>query len=444
MGAFKAYARMAWRAAERLTRRFARAQEGAIAIVFALLLVPMMIGVGVSVDYIRAYNAHAEMQVELDAALIAAVKSIDKVNKKKLEKTVEDWFAAQTRVTDWTIDDVEIDTDNSTITATARGVVPATFMLIAGVEKVDVAVTSQIAGPATSFIDVYLVLDKSASMMMAATTAGQQTMRENLGCVFACHNGDAHTVGGKSYANNYAFSLDAKVRLRSDVLLGAVDRVLDAVDRVDPSGNHIRVGLYRLADTTREVLPPTASAPKVSKALHDDANGLTSTSSSEATFFDVALPQLTKFVGTSGSGKSASDPMKLVMMVTDGVESTRPWVHGDTFRTSPLNPAWCDGVKKNGATFATVYTTYLPITWDGGYNVTVGATMGSSGFVSTWGGTMRPGVLTSTTRRDYLPMALEDCATSSAYFMQATESGEIEGSLETLFERYVKSVRLTK
>jgi Flp pilus assembly protein TadG len=444
VGVFASSARNARRAVAALLLRFGRAQEGAIAIVFALLLVPMIIGVGISIDYARAYNAHAEMQVELDAALIAAIKSIDKAKKKQLETIIEDWFATQTRVAQYKIEDVEVDMNNSTITANARGVVPTTFLMIAGIKKVDVAVTSQIAGPANSFIDVYLVLDKSASMMMAATTADQQTMQQNVGCVFACHNGDTHTVNGKTYANNYDFSLDAKVKLRADVLLSAVDRVLDAVNAVDPSGNHIRVGLYRLADTTKEVLAPTSSAPKVSKQLHDASNGLTSASSTESTFFDVALPQLADFVGTSGTGKSASSPMKLVMMVTDGVQSTRPWVFGDSAKTGPLNPAWCNGVKAKGATFATVYTTYLPMVFDSGYIVTVGNTMGNSGFTTTWGGTMRPGVSSNTIRRDYLPLALEDCASSSAYFMQANEAGDIEASLETLFNRYVKSVRLTK
>ena len=103
-----------------------------------------------------------------------------------------------------------------------------------------------------------------------------------------------------------------------------------------------------------------------------------------------------------------------------------------------------DAMKKQGATFATIYTTYLPLTFDGGYNSTVGSTMASSQFSTTWGGKMRTGVPGSTTRHDYLRMALEDCATSNGYFMQATEAGEIEGSLEAMFKRYMTSVRLTK
>jgi Flp pilus assembly protein TadG len=434
------------RAALRLTRRFARAQDGAIAVVFAVLLIPMIIGVGVAVDYMRAYNAHSEMQAELDVALVAAIKSIDKVNKKKIEGIIEDWFSTQTRITQYKIDNVVVDTSNSTITATAFARIPTTFLQVGGIEKVDVAVTSQIAGPASSFLDVYLVLDKSASMMLAATTAGQQTMRAGVSCEFACHGADGGpiNVNGKTYANNYDFSVAAGVKLRSDVLLAAVDRVIDAADAVDPSGDHIRIGLYKLGDTLTEVMAPTPSAPKAKTALHDPSNGLTSASQIDHTFFDVALPKLATTVGTAGDGKSASKAQKLVMMVTDGVESERPWVWDNSTRTSPLNPAWCDAVKNKGATFATIYTTYLPITFDGGYNATVGNTMASSEFTTTWGGKMRAGVSGTTTRRDYLPMALEDCATSSAYFMQATEAGEIEGSLEEMFKRYMTSVRLTK
>ncbi len=429
-----------------LLRRFGRAEDGAIAVVFAVLLVPMIIGVGISVDYIRAYNAHTEMQAELDVALVAAIKSIDTVSKKKLERIIEDWFATQTRVADYEIDNVVVDTKNSTITATARAKIPTTFLMVAGIDKVDVAVTSEIAGPASSFLDIYLVLDKSASMMLAATTAGQQTMRAAVGCEFACHefDGGNHTVNGKTYTNNYDYSVDANVLLRSDVMLSAVDRVLARVDAVDPSHNHIRVGLYRLADTMTEVLAPSPSTSKVSKALYQASNGLTSASSSSSTYFDVALPQLNSIVGTNGTGKSAASPLKLVMMITDGVQSHRPWVWSESEKTSPLNPAWCAGIKAKNITFATIYTTYLPLTFDGGYNATVGNTMANSGFTSVWGGTMRAGVSGGVTRREYLPMALEDCATSSAYFMQATEASDIESSLVTMFDRYMTTVRLTR
>jgi hypothetical protein len=184
----------------------------------------------------------------------------------------------------------------------------------------------------------------------------------------------------------------------------------------------------------------------VRAALVDPSKYLTSATSTDGTFFHVALPALTPMVGAAGDGKTAQSPLKLVMMITDGVQSRRSWVinSGERNKVGPLNPEWCDGVKQNGATFATVYTTYLPIPTDWGYNATLGQTMASSVWSTTWGGEMRSGVPGSISRHDYLPYALEDCATSSQYFMQATDVSEISASLDTLFNRYLSSVRLTR
>jgi hypothetical protein len=116
----------------------------------------------------------------------------------------------------------------------------------------------------------------------------------------------------------------------------------------------------------------------------------------------------------------------------------------DSKKVTPLNPDWCKYIKNNGPTFAAVYTTYLPITYDWGYNGTVGATMASSTWKTTWGGTLNPSAPAGITRHDYLPIALSDCATSADYFMQATDAAEITDSLNTLFSRYLSTVRLTK
>jgi len=449
-------------------KQFAAADQGAIAVLFALLLVPVLIGVGISVDYLRAYGAYVEMQAELDVALVAAIKKIDNLDTDEIETLINEWFAAQTRLENYSLDEIAVDATGSTITATVNGVVRTTLLQLAGIRTVPISVTSQIAGPATSYLNVYLVLDKSASMMLAATTAGQAAMRSAIGCEFACHTGDSHTIGSKTYHNNYEYSTEAGIKLRSDVLLDAVEEVLATVDELDSSHTRIKVGLYRLSTTTAQVLAPTFSTSAVTAALYKPSNKLTSDSSSDGTYFNTALKVLKNFVGSSGTGKTPGSPLKLVMLITDGVQSARGWVtaaswackastyyNGNSIclsypmstiskRVTPLNPGWCDPIKNAGATLATVYTTYLPITLDWGYNGTVGNTMSSSNWISTWGGKLHPGVSSSTSRQDYLPIALSDCATSSDYFMQATEANEITSSLSTLFSRYLSTVRLTK
>lgn len=428
---------------------FARSEHGNVALTFALLLPMLLIGAGASVDYLRSYGAYSEMQAELDVALIAAVKKMDNLSESEVKTLIEDWFRTQTRVSGYSLDDVHIDKTGNTISATVRADVPTTLMQIAGIQSVPVSVESHISGPSTSYLDVYLVLDKSASMMLASNNTGQSQLTSALGCAFACHNLEHGVAPGTP--TNYDYSSAHGVELRSDVLLDAVDQVLSTVEDIDPTGTRIRVGLYRLDTTTTRVLAPTSSMATVRSNLNNASNGLTSTSSTDGTYFNTALNALNPLVGTGGDGTKATSPLKLVMMVTDGVQSSRSWVtkssgvmSAASRQVAPLNPAWCKQIKDKAITFATVYTTYLPITYDWGYNGTVGNTMASSVWSTTWGGILRPGTPSGITRHDYLPIALEDCASSRAYFMQATEAAEIGQSLTTLFKRYLSTVRLTK
>lgn len=441
---------------------FVRSTRGNVAITFGLLLPVLLVGAGISVDYLRSYGAYAEMQAELDVALIAAIRKIDNLSEGEVEDLIEDWFKTQTRVAGYSLEDVEINKTGSTISASVRANVPTTLMQIAGIEYVPVSVTSHVSGPSTSYLDVYLVLDKSASMMLASNTPDQATLTTALGCAFACHTGDEHFVQGTRYTTNYAYSSTHGVELRSDVLLDAVEQVLSTVEDIDPAGSRIRIGLYRLATTATRVLAPTFSMAAVRSALNDPSKNLTSASSTDGTFFHTALNVLNPMVGSGGDGASATSPLKLVMMVTDGVQSARSWVTASDWSgcvwsatpscpmsaasrlVTPLNPAWCNQIKDHSVTFATVYTTYLPVTYDWGYNGTVGNTMSSSAWSTSWGGTLRPGVQSGITRHDYLPIALEDCASSPEYFMQATDVTEIGQSLTTLFKRYLSTVRLTR
>ncbi|API55437.1 hypothetical protein BMW22_28485 (plasmid) [Rhizobium leguminosarum] len=434
-------------------RGLGRDRGGNVAIVVALTLVPMIVAVGASFDYIRTYNVRQRMQSDLDTALIAAVKEIDTDDADALKEKVADWFHAQVE-NSYTLGDINIDTSNHKITATASGTVPTTLMKIANIDTVDVSVASAVKGPATSYLNVYIVIDTSPSMLLAATTAGQATMYSGIGCQFACHTGDSHTIGKTTYANNYKYSTAKNIKLRADVAGDAVRDVLALIDTSDSNHQRIKVGLYSLGDTLTEVLAPTLSTDTARTRLADSSYGLTSATSKAATYFDVSLATLKLKVGAGGDGTSSGSPLKLVLLLTDGVQSQREWVTDkvNKNRTSgaywnkvaPLNPDWCAYLKNQSDTMAVLYTEYLPITTDWGYNATVGSTMASANWKSTYGGTMDSDVSTSITRRDYIPYALSDCASSKSLFLSASSSTEITAGLSALFTQYLASVRLTQ
>ena len=441
----------------KLVKRYLENRSGNVAIVVALSLVPMILSVGASLDYIRAYNVRQRMQSDLDEALIAAVKQIDTSDTDSLKQKVADWFSAQPG-SSYSVSNIVIDTTNHKITATASGSIPTTLMKIADINDVPVTIASSVKGPSTSYLNVYIAIDKSPSMLLAATTAGQRTMYNGVGCQFACHTGDAHTVSGTNYANNYAYSSAKGIKLRADVAVDAVKEVIDLIDEADSNHERIRVGLYSIGDTTTEVLAPTFVTSDARNRLSTDSYGLTSATSTNNTFFDVALPVLKQKIGKGGDGSSSAKPLKLVLLLTDGVQSKREWVtdgvkvSGGQAKTvgpswnkvAPLNPDWCSGLKGQSNTMAVLYTEYLPITTDWGYNATVGSTMASASWKATWGGNMDSGVSSSITRRDYIPYALADCASSKSLFISASSSTDIVNGLSALFTQYLASVRLTQ
>jgi Flp pilus assembly protein TadG len=451
-------------------------KSGNFGLTFALVALPVLLGLGVSVDYVRAYNVKAKMQADLDAALIAAVKKVDSLDESQIKTQVANWFSAQsdTQATyKLLVDTMVVSKTNRTINAVATGVVPTVFLGIANIKSVNVSVTTSVAGPATSYLNVYLVLDKSASMMLAATTSGQTQMKNyaESGCVFACHTaeGDSKPYNGVVYHTNYALAKAMGVQLRTDVAITAAEEVLDLVSAADPTQSHIKVGLYSIGSTAAEVLAPNASMMTVKTTLENDSNGLTSATSQTTSDFKTSLTKLNQLVGTAGDGTSSTKPLKLVLMLTDGVQSQRPWVvtnptntwqcvskigstcikfnstyFPDQTYTSPLNPSWCNSLKTAGATMGVLYTEYLSIDTDWGYNGTVGDTMKTSAFTTTWGGTLDSGVSSSISRRNYIPYALNACASSSDMFISAADPDAIEAGLSTLFQQYLGSVRLTQ
>lgn len=446
-------------------------RHGNVAMTFALLAIPLCTAIGASIDYVRAYNTQAKMQSDLDAALITAIKQVDSSDEDAIKAEIVEWFNAQADTTDasYTISasSITVSKADRTVTAVVYGTVPTTFMGLANIKRVNVAANASVAGPATSHLNVYLVLDKSASMLLASTTAGQNSLIAKTNCTFACHQveGGPWTVNNVSYNTHYGVAKAMGVQLRADVSVTAAKEVIAMIDDADPKHSRIKVGLYKVGTTATQVLAPTYSTSTALSTLTNDSKGLNSASSEVATYFDTALPTLTKLVGAAGDGSSASAPMKLVLLLTDGVQSKRDWVidnptgkwvctksvngsciqfNSNFFpyqsKVKPLEPALCKDMKKNAVTVGVLYTEYLSIPLDWGYNGTVGDTMKTSDFSES----LRSGVSQNTARRDYIPYALEDCASSSDMFLSASDPDEIEAGLASLFSQYLGSVRLTQ
>ena len=119
----------------------------------------------------------------------------------------------------------------------------------------------------------------------------------------------------------------------------------------------------------------------------------------------------------------------------------------DHNRTSPLNAAWCNSVKRvkpDNVDLGILYTEYLPMTWDEGYSRTLDQSLKSSTFKSEWKGEIPANVSDSITRHDFIPIALRNCASDPELYLSAASPAEIEAGLSKIFRQYLGSVRLTQ
>ncbi len=441
-------------------------RRGNIALTFAIMLVPLTLAVGAGLDFQRAYSVRSRMQADLDAALLAAVRDVEVQSEQDIKNKIRNWFNGNTTLAagTFTLDDSEIKVDitGAKVSATVKTATPATLMRIAGYDTLPVEAFSEATVSASSYINIYIVLDKSASMLLAADVASQNKMTgSRLGCVFACHwsNITVRNRGRKNTYTSYEYARILGATLRTDVQLQAVEKVLDMVKSANTPTSHVKVGFYTLGTNTlgnsllntsydtaegiHTVLEPTYSDTTLSNTLYGNSE-LSSDNAYMSTDFR-ALKDLAPIIGDNGSGNSESDPLKLVMLITDGAQSSLGWITDSTYYgyITPPNPTWCSAIKDDKkATMAVLYTQYLP-TNEQHYTKTLGKTMEQSRWQTTWGGALDTADR-NTARRDYLAKALNGCASDDQYFISANNQSEIVNGFQDLLTTYMSAVRLTQ
>jgi len=147
--------------ATRLLSRFADSRRGAMAVNFALLIVPLLAAVGMSIDGSRFLLTRYHLQSAVDASALAVATVYD-------EKPVIDALADKFVVKNFTLDDAtltSVDTSitGDTITVNGTASMQTLFMSIFQVSQVDVAVTTTVKRAGGGLL-VSLVLDNTGSM----------------------------------------------------------------------------------------------------------------------------------------------------------------------------------------------------------------------------------------------------------------------------------------
>lgn len=172
-------------------RDLARDERGAVAIVFAISLLVLVMTVGLAIDGARAYNVSARLISALDSAALAAGKKLDEAaSDATVEDTARDYFRAQ-----WNalrIDGVTTGEPQTSISRTKHEVtvlvdvaVGATLANVAGIPKFSFTRSATVVVDSKR-IEVAMALDITGSMGVdGKIQALQDAARDVIDTLFA-------------------------------------------------------------------------------------------------------------------------------------------------------------------------------------------------------------------------------------------------------------------
>lgn len=402
---------------------------GNISVIFALALVPLVAAIGCAVDFGMAMRQRTKLQNAVDTAVLAgAIAGRDALNagngisatKAAAEDAATKFFAgryagAAVKMSPvFTIAGLTV-----TGTASASDRTPNNFMSVFGQPTFQINVTASSQSSAQTYMNLYLLVDISTSMLLPSTATGINQMRSATGCALACHDN----------ANNndsYGYALKNNIQLRYQVVNQGVQNLLSFLNSDNLYRSHVKVGLWSLDSQIKQMSSPTYNYNMISANFPAPELAVNDTTS--ATPFDNLIDGFINTVGSAGDGSSMASPQKMVIIATDGVnEPTRAWNVDPAWRpyVKVFDTTFCKTFKKNGVTIAIINTPYYPMTWDWGYQATLG----------------QPGSLGGATRVDDIPIALSACAGKN--FISASSVQEIQSAFTTLFTQ-AAPVRITK
>ncbi len=164
--------------------------EGVVALIYALAIIPVFGMVGVTLDVGRDYYAHSILTGAVDAAAIAAAKAggdpanMIQQGTRMFNANISDNFEG-------TINGptITLSGDNRVVTVTASATIDTTFMKLLGRDSISASATSQ-ARVALQGAEIVLALDNTGSMAGGPMSDEIQAARDLVNIVYGGSNVD--------------------------------------------------------------------------------------------------------------------------------------------------------------------------------------------------------------------------------------------------------------
>jgi Flp pilus assembly protein TadG len=432
----------------RIAARWSGDRRGNIAVISAFMIVLVLFGLGIAIDYSLAATRQDKVNGIADsAALYAVTPNMLTLNSTTVQTQTQAMMAAQMNAlgnVGYSLGNLNIAiTDVATGTTVSRTVVVAyratsnnIFSGVLGLQNLPISGTSTAKSALAPKIDFYLLLDTSPSMGIAATTSGISTMVAHTssqgGCAFACHesNPAADGLGNPGGEDNYALARNLGVTLRIDLVNQAVQNLMSsAVTTQQLNNTTYRAGIYTMDYSVNTLYGLSANLSAAATAASNiqqlqvyQNTWLTASNANndEDSNLDQALSTLNTAMPNPGGGtnNTGDTPQEVLFIVSDGVVDEP--ISGNRI-VAPINTmaSWCASIKARGTRIAFLYLTYNPLPTNAFYQQNVAWFQSS------------------------IATDAQNCASPGLYF-QVNTGGDISAAMTTLFQKIVATARLTQ
>lgn len=179
--------------------RFARANGGNVAPIFALTSLPILASIGAAVDYSRAVRARTELQAAVDSTALMLSQDAASLTNAQLNTKAQSYFNAlytTNEVSGVTVTAAYTPNNGSgsTVTVTSQGNMQSDFMQVVGYPTMSLNVTGTSTWGNTK-LRIAMALDNTGSMAqnnkMAALQGGANSLIDQLSAG-AASNGDVY------------------------------------------------------------------------------------------------------------------------------------------------------------------------------------------------------------------------------------------------------------
>ncbi len=160
-------------------RDFACDRRGNVAILFGFALLPLMLAIGIAVDYGRALTVRERMSNAADASALA-IGAWPGLTQAEAKTKAQQFFDANYPPSELgTVGKLDVAFNNEDITVTVKGSVDTTFLNVANVDHIDVGAIAKITKKERN-IELALVLDTTGSMGSGGKLAALKTAAKKM------------------------------------------------------------------------------------------------------------------------------------------------------------------------------------------------------------------------------------------------------------------------